>query len=480
MSQAARGIAPALALLCALLPLPTSGQSVQGVVLDADSKVPIPSARIELLRGEQGDQVAAAGLTDAEGRFLLRSGTPGPYRLRAGGLGFGTVVTSPFDLASGDVPLDVEVLLGVEAIPLAPLVIVSERPARIDLRLHTRGFYERQRIYGTRMGFGHFLDRDDIERRNPFVASDLLRGMPGVRIEGGGGRAQQITLRSSASLSRVTGSGGCVPTIYVDGVPAITGIDEGDVETERRDGRQFTTGTMLDDLVPASGIVGVEVYPGITQPPDFVAVANQCGTIVIWTGGGSGDGSRTWVDHTGNRSLAVELRVGSAVGAFQPTGSGLRWSPGLGVGAVVDWEVRSGLSLFVGAGREAFQCETGFCAGRGVEFRSIAWGPGLRGQLDVFGKPWVRLGALWHRLDTRWLEDGESRNMRSSGDLGFDGAAGLEIPLLSGFSVTPAVRHVRSSVSDLDRGPFPGRWTAPEDGVRVWTLGVGLRVARRF
>jgi hypothetical protein len=47
---------------------------------------------------------------------------------------------------------------------LAPMVIVPERGARVEhLRLHIRGFYERQTTWGREgMGFGQFLGPEEL------------------------------------------------------------------------------------------------------------------------------------------------------------------------------------------------------------------------------------------------------------------------------------------------------------------------------
>lgn len=233
--------------------VPAASQTVEGRILDAGSGEPVTGAVVELLdaRGDAGLGVSS----DAEGRFALRAPASGTYRIRAGRIGFQTVTTPTFDLVRDEDPFQVEVLLGAEAVPLAPLVIVSERAARLPhLRLHTRGFYERRRSWGEEgMGFGQFLGPEELEKRILFQASDALKDLRGVRVQGAGGRRQQVLLRG----------GLCPPPLYVDGVRV--------------------RGGNVDDIVAGPEILAIEVYLGITGPPEFVT-SEGCGAIVVWTG----------------------------------------------------------------------------------------------------------------------------------------------------------------------------------------------------
>jgi hypothetical protein len=248
-----RAAAVGTALLAgSLFASPLSSQVVQGRVVDAVSGEPVAAASVELLAGQEEVQVHVSSGDD--GRFMLRARSPGTFRIRSGRIGFQTVTTPPFDLVRDEEPLEVEVLLGVEAIPLAPLVVVSDRPAQVEhLRLHIRGFHERRNTWGEKgMGFGQFLGPEELEAKILFQASDALRDLRGVRVGGAGGRRQQILFRD----------GRCPPRLYVDGV----WVRDGD----------------LNGVVSPSEILAMEIYLGMTGPPEFV---DECGAIVVWTGG---------------------------------------------------------------------------------------------------------------------------------------------------------------------------------------------------
>jgi hypothetical protein len=226
-------------------------QVVTGRVVDSRTGEPVATVAVELLAGE--DEVQARVATNEAGRFRLRGRTAGSYRLRASRIGLQTVTTSSFDLVRDEEPLEVEVGMGVEAIPLAPMTIVSDRPARVEhLRLHIRGFYERQRTWGREgMGFGQFMGPEELERRILFQPSDALRDLRGVRVLGVGGRRQGVVMRNRR----------CPPALFVDGARIRRGA--------------------IDDFVSAPEILAMEVYVSGTGPPEFTSM---CGSIVVWTG----------------------------------------------------------------------------------------------------------------------------------------------------------------------------------------------------
>jgi hypothetical protein len=112
------------------------------------------------------------------------------------------------------------------------------------------------------MGSGKFLTREDWENRSPHRLSDILQMVPGVRIIGGG----QIKLRGVTSFGEPWG---CTPTFYLNGQLFRLG-----------------PGESIQEYVLPLEISGIEVYPGMTKPPEFMDMgAHPCGAIAIWTGG---------------------------------------------------------------------------------------------------------------------------------------------------------------------------------------------------
>jgi len=253
-----------LFLLLLFLPSTLSAQVLRGLLLDQESRSPIAFATLELLLGAEGSRVEVRALSDSSGFFLIDAEEPGRFRLRAERIGYQSVISPPFDLESSDT-LEVELVASVEAVPLAPLTVISDRPPLVgNSTLILGGFRERTRIYGDLgLGIGHFVEKSEWDHRVLNKVSDLLRDMPGVRVWGG--RNQQILLRSVTSLQNPRG---CVPSFYLNG--QLIRLYEGE---------------SIDALLPVSSIKALEIYPGLSRPAEFMDLGEHpCGSIVIWTG----------------------------------------------------------------------------------------------------------------------------------------------------------------------------------------------------
>lgn len=253
----------ALSALPLLAPAPLAAQTVRGQVLDTATSQPVPQATVLLLRDEAKDStVAARGVTDGQGRFALQAPESGPYRLRCMVIGYQPVTTPAFDLRVGEKPLEVEVRISQVAVVLAPLTIVSQRPARLpDSWLTMEGYYDRAHRYGREgLGVGRFLDRAAIEQSTPYDVSDIVRMMPGVQVVGTGGRRQVITFKRAAAGGR------CVPTVFINGSPVASGAD-------------------VNEVVLPYELSAMEVYPGPIIPGEYLEPGvEMCGAIVLWTG----------------------------------------------------------------------------------------------------------------------------------------------------------------------------------------------------
>lgn len=252
-------------LVCAALMsgLPSShlsAQAVRGRVLDEHTEVPVGVVSVSLLVGTRGNEVVSGVLTDSLGRFMIRSGGEGRYRLNAQRIGYREVTSPPFDLVGRDT-LDVELRMSTEVIPLAPLTVVSERmPLLNTIRLVEGGFVSRRDIYGREgLGSGHFLQKSDWEHRSPTMIAEIVREVPGVRIVGA-----SIRMRTITSFNPY----GCEPSFYLDG------------------NLVRLRGESIDDLISSYSISAIEVYPGMSRPPQFMDMLDHpCGAIVLWTGG---------------------------------------------------------------------------------------------------------------------------------------------------------------------------------------------------
>ena len=187
---------PGLALLVALLALcsPLDAQrlgSIIGTVRSGEKGPVLEGARVLLI----GTELVV--ITNSKGEFAFHGITPGKYVIQASAIGFGTL-TSPIDVK----PLEtVEVRFEADAESFRlPDLEVAERPNL------PADFVRR-----SQEGRGRYFSRAEIEKRNPQTVADLLRTVPGMRVD-----CRGIVCR--AVLSRAPR--GCQPTYWMDGIPA--------------------------------------------------------------------------------------------------------------------------------------------------------------------------------------------------------------------------------------------------------------------
>lgn len=188
------------------------------------------------LRGESG----------ADGEFTLTHAKAGPLVIHVRRIGFAPDSTRVTVLAGSNV--SAEVTLRRLAIQLSPVVVLGRR----ELTGRMAGFYQRMS-----RGHGHFLTRDQVERRNPSNMTDLFRMVPGVRVESRG-FTNQVRFRG----------GRCAPLTWLDGSP----LYAGEFDLDSVDPRTFE---------------GIEIYSGAASvPAEFQgnrSVSSACGTIVLWS-----------------------------------------------------------------------------------------------------------------------------------------------------------------------------------------------------
>lgn len=197
-----------------------------------------------------GARVMVPGLdrrttTDADGRFRLESLEGGEYDVRVHYLGY---TTNPRRVEFRTRHATrAELWLERTVLAVEDLRVEVSQPRADPMA----GFRRRRED-----GFGLFLDRGDIERRNPAFTSDLFRTLPGVTVTPNRMGQASVTVRRFG--------GRCRPTVWVDGV---------------------LTNALPVDFVTPQSIIGIEVYRGASEvPPQFNKPTTEgCGTIVIWT-----------------------------------------------------------------------------------------------------------------------------------------------------------------------------------------------------
>jgi hypothetical protein len=228
-------------------------RTVSGVVLDSLG-VPVRYARVEA--GNAG------ALASDSGRFLLMLESTNAVTLEIRRIGYRPV---SLQLSAGG-----DTSISIMMYPTAQRLTAVEVIANQVRKLEVRGFYERMADRKKRGGSAQFLTPEDIERRHPHRATQLLEGLNGVTPR----RGSSCTILVRCWVA--TGPGNCIMTVYLDGQrlePA------GDYSTPRR-----LQPIYIDDIAHVADISAIEVYQRPTQaPPQYQSDAGNCGLILIWT-----------------------------------------------------------------------------------------------------------------------------------------------------------------------------------------------------
>lgn len=246
----------------------TGGGAIEGRVVADDTGEPVPVVRIEAVDPE--GRIIASSSTDGEGNFRLGDLPGGPVELSAERIGY-----APFSRQERVVEEETLVLtirLAPEVLTLAPFEVGARAVAR---RPELEGFSERA---GRGVG-GVLITRDEIEARSPGRITDLLRGVPEVRVIETPSVGQPNRLVALAWSLPGRGGGGCNIQIFLNGVPA---PDPGPLSGVG--GMSSIDGTPIDHLADPDDLQGVEVYTDLASvPPEFMTPRAGCGVIALWT-----------------------------------------------------------------------------------------------------------------------------------------------------------------------------------------------------
>lgn len=241
-------ILPAMILLAAAAG-PVTGQArsgvIVGVVTSLPSRQPLVGASVEIAETKLGSR------TDSAGNFRIENLAAGNATVKVRAIGYEPLTATASIADESTVRLDFEFRKVVELPP-----VTAEGPTLRAGDARLRGFYERRAA-----GFGRFVTREDIEKRDPGDSRDLLRGMPGVRVVG-----NRIQMASGMS------SPNCRVQYFLDGIHILAPAADFLVQFRPRD------------------LEGLEVYRGAAEAPvAFSRGGAECGVIAIWTrtpGGG--------------------------------------------------------------------------------------------------------------------------------------------------------------------------------------------------
>lgn len=216
-----------------------------GTVTDALSNAPVTAAAVSLRGRSQEIQ------TNRQGGFILSEVPVGAYELSVRHLGYAPL-RHMVNVARG-ATTDIQIGLVPAPLEMEPLVATAVRLRRLEIK----GFYERKR-WGELLGLGAFYTVADIERRNPWLISDMIMQEASIR------RACRLGSRTCRLYTTRIGSR-CLMNVYLDGI--LIG-EEGEA----------------DMWVSPVEVGGVEVYKGAASlPAEFTGPGSRCGVVAIWT-----------------------------------------------------------------------------------------------------------------------------------------------------------------------------------------------------
>ncbi|HEU4558013.1 MAG TPA: carboxypeptidase regulatory-like domain-containing protein [Longimicrobium sp.] len=246
-----------------------------------------------VVRGAAGQPLAGASVrfgqqeamtTDGQGRFRMRMPPRREYTVTVTHRELGTRTTQvALGADAGEVDLRPGAGTGLVATVQKVVQLAAVQAQARNMTLDIQGFYDRQR-----RGHGIFINEDRLQRNPTGRLTDVLRGVPGVRLvrytprdsastdllSRFGGRSgmdmeEQYRIASSRGSASIMSSGPCWMDVYVDGVQ---------VQSSNPNLSQSL------DSFPLSQVQAVEVYRGPAETPEQYKQAwSACGVILLWT-----------------------------------------------------------------------------------------------------------------------------------------------------------------------------------------------------
>jgi hypothetical protein len=211
----------------------TGTAGLAGLVRAAGGQ-PLSGAEVRVL------DAAGTAVTDSLGSFTLASLPAGTQVLEVRRIGY----------VLGQIPVELRTGRTVhQTVTLTRFVSLDS--IRVVAR---RSQYRQYETRARRTGMGRFLSQEDLEKRNAREMSDIVRMMPGFRVEGTGIFAKVVSSRhASANLE-----GSCETNIVIDG------LQYQDI-----------------NLMNPQDVAAMEAYSSSLSAP--LQYQSQCGVIVIWT-----------------------------------------------------------------------------------------------------------------------------------------------------------------------------------------------------
>jgi hypothetical protein len=221
---------------------------IDGIVTDTNL-VSLDHATVSII----GSPVRVA--TGENGRFRIVALHAGSYVIAVHRIGYVPLAVA-LSVADGDTLRPSFALRQV--VTALDTMVVSVKP----LATRLSEFEDRRKL-----GFGHFITAEEIEKRNEVYVADVIRREPSVGIDEHWPFAQvAVNMRGDASIIAIPGP--CPFQLFLDGVP-------------------MPPGTNLMNLPPPRDLAGIEIYSGpATIPLQYKYGTASCGVILFWTKSG--------------------------------------------------------------------------------------------------------------------------------------------------------------------------------------------------
>lgn len=196
------------------------------------------------LTSVEGARVSLVGTTlvansNRSGEFSFHGLTPGAYTVHASAIGY-QPMTAAVEVKAREVA---QVVFETDPIAVELPEVEVTQPVR-----GTPDFLRR-----LASGRGRYFTRAEIERRDATSVGDLIRMVPGLRVECRGMVCRVYSVR---------GGRNCAPAYFMDGIPVHASV-------------VWTT--------PPRDLEGMEIYAGPAETPPELERGATCGAIVLWT-----------------------------------------------------------------------------------------------------------------------------------------------------------------------------------------------------
>ena len=213
---------------------------VSGTVVTAEGGRPLSGARVGIRNGPHTR-------ADERGVFALTGIPTGTRMLEVRAVTYAPLVL-PVDIVEGAAPLRIAL------VPMKSLLDTVKVRANLSVDRNQQEFLKRRRHGGA----GRFMTEEEIAKRNPILAVDLIRSMPGIMIARDTNQYDILVQRSLTSFWNPF----CRVAVFVNGIAL----------------REPTVND-LNILLRPNEMRGVEIYDGGAAPVEF-SKRNGCGSVV--------------------------------------------------------------------------------------------------------------------------------------------------------------------------------------------------------